>query len=231
MGDFVSGTRSITSPDHYRYVLQREEKGNPLSALRNIYHDSGELYGNEEALANVFKASGFPHPINQTNAPWYQAQGVIPGVVRMTNPLDTSNTELLKNTVIPALKDAFKSDRTRLKEYGADAWDKNTRYTPKSWVDELESDVNAGKNSFVFTSSPDKVTKALRQLGFDGIKDTGGKSGGMGHTVSIPFEPQQVRSRFAAFDPARINENNLLASRLLPFALPGLLSLPMGDNE
>lgn len=37
------------------------------------------------------------------------------------------------------------------------------------------------------------------------------------------------RSPFAAFDPARINENNLLASRLLPFALPGLLALPQDE--
>lgn len=48
---------------------------------------------------------------------------------------------------------------------------------------------------------------------------------------TVLLDPSQLRSRFAAFDPARINENNLLASRLLPFALPGLLSLPMGDNE
>jgi hypothetical protein len=38
------------------------------------------------------------------------------------------------------------------------------------------------------------------------------------------------RSRFAAFDPARVNENNLLASRLLPFALPGLLALPTDEE-
>lgn len=31
-------------------------------------------------------------------------------------------------------------------------------------------------------------------------------------TIFIPKEGKQVRSRFAAFDPARINENNLLAS-------------------
>lgn len=44
------------------------------------------------------------------------------------------------------------------------------------------------------------------------------------------FNPNQLRSRFAAFDPARVNENNLLASRLLPFALPGLLALPTDEE-
>jgi hypothetical protein len=43
-------------------------------------------------------------------------------------------------------------------------------------------------------------------------------------------KPALFRSRFAAFDPARVNENNLLASRLLPFALPGLLALPTDEE-
>ena len=43
-------------------------------------------------------------------------------------------------------------------------------------------------------------------------------------------DPSRIRSRFAAFDPARVNENNLLASRLLPFALPGLLALPTDEE-
>lgn len=52
--------------------------------------------------------------------------------------------------------------------------------------------------------------------------------------ASIPIVRSQnpsnlERSRFAAFDPARVNENNLLASRLLPFALPGLLAIPQDE--
>lgn len=73
-----------------------------------------------------------------------------------------------------------------------------------------------------------------RKLPFDvvpvkeGVSSLYGKSA---DTSYFPLEPAQLRLKNAAFDPARINENNLLASRLLPFALPGLLSLPMGDNE
>lgn len=48
--------------------------------------------------------------------------------------------------------------------------------------------------------------------------------------IRVTNRPENIRSRFAAFDPARINENNLMASRLLPFALPGLLAIPQDEQ-
>lgn len=47
--------------------------------------------------------------------------------------------------------------------------------------------------------------------------------------IRVTNRPENIRSRFAAFDPARQNESNLLASRIMPFALPGLLGLQ--DND
>lgn len=49
--------------------------------------------------------------------------------------------------------------------------------------------------------------------------------------VTAIQDPSLVRSRFAAFDPARRNENNLLASRLMPFGLAGLLGLNQYNEE
>jgi hypothetical protein len=49
--------------------------------------------------------------------------------------------------------------------------------------------------------------------------------------MSVMFNPNQIRSRFAAFDPARRNEANLLASRLMPFGLAGLLGLNQYNEE
>ena len=51
---------------------------------------------------------------------------------------------------------------------------------------------------------------------------SGGKGGGanIGHQVVIPFDPSQVRSKFAAFDPFRKNEPDLLAG-VLPLSLLG----------
>jgi len=67
-----------------------------------------------------------------------------------------------------------------------------------------------GENSYVWTSIPDKVTAELRKLGYDGILDTGGKMGGKGHTVAIPFEPGQVRSTAAKFDPKKRGQSGLM---------------------
>jgi len=204
---------SIMDPKTIDYYLQREAKGNPLTALRIMWHDSGTLYNNEEQLAKVFELAGFPYPISQKNAPWSSAQGVLTGKARLNNPLTTTDAEMIESRVIPALKQAFAKDRTRKQAYGPDQWAKNVRFTPKEWVAELEKDMAEGKNSYVWTSIPDKVTAELRKLGFDGIVDAGGKGGGAQHRVVIPFDTNQVRSRFAAFNPLKKDEPGLLKAK------------------
>ncbi|NBW69377.1 MAG: N-acetyltransferase [Betaproteobacteria bacterium] len=204
---------SIMDPKTIDYYLQREAKGNPLTALRIIWHDSGTLYNNEEQLARVFELAGFPFPISQKNAPWSSAQGVLTGKAKLDNPLVTTDTEVIESKVIPALKQAFAKDKTRKQEYGPDQWAKNVRFTPKEWVEYLEKDMAKGKNSYVWTSIPDKVTAELRKLGFDGIVDAGGKGGGAEHRVIIPFDTKQVRSRFAAFNPLKKDEPGLLKKK------------------
>ena len=211
------GVDATLSSDHFDYLM-RQHRNNPLSALREMWHDGGDLVNSPEELADIYKLAGYKAPISQSNAPWFSANGVFSGKARMDSPIDTSNADELTSKVIPALKDAFKGDRTRLKPYGADMWDKNTRFTPKQWVDELEKDVGSGANSSVWTTIPDKVTDQLKALGYDGILDTGGKMGGVGHQVAIPFAPNQVRSNFAAFDPLRKHEADLLAGAM-PFGL------------
>ena len=203
----------ITSPQHYDYVLNKEAGGNPLKALRILFHDSGALFGSEHELEDVFKAAGYPHEISQTNAPWTSAKGVMLGKMKSQNPLDTSNSEYIMNKVIPHLEKTFAKDRTKKQNYGADAWAKQTRFTPKEWVNQLKEDVSKGENSYVWTSIPDKITTALQGLGHDSILDTGGKKGGQRHQVAIPFAPEQLRSKFAAYDPERLNEKNLLAAK------------------
>ena len=214
---------SITSDDHIKFILERESNNNPLTALRKLWLESGQLHGDEEEMAKIYRLAGYPHEITQTNAPWTEAKGVLTGAARMTNPLNTQDTATLQEKVLPALKEAVKGDRTKLKR-GADPWAKESRFTPKDWVTELEQDLAAGRNSHVWTSIPDKITKALKDQGFDGIKDISGKSGaGDPQTVLIPFEPSQVRSRFAAFDPAKITSPDLLAGVAGPTVLAAAL--------
>jgi hypothetical protein len=213
---------SIAGRKHLEYVLNKESRGNPLSALRNIWGESGHLYNNPEDLAQIYKVAGYPAEILQDNAPWFDAKGVLTGKAMINNPLRTDDTEALIETVIPALRNAFKGDRTRTVKHGSDPWDKRSRYSPKEWVNELDS--TSGSNSYVWTSIPDKVTEQLKKLGYDGIIDTSGKGGGMKNQVVIPFEPHQVRSSFAAFDPMRRNEADLLGAvdyRLLPYLAGG----------
>jgi hypothetical protein len=224
-GGFVLHQSSEGAPyskSFWEYTLNREAKGNPLTALRKTYAESGMLdaYAPSE-LADIYKLAGFPYEITQTNAPWTSAKGVMTGKAMISNPINTSDTETLKETVIPFLKDQFKSDRTRVKTGGVDQWDKNTRFTPKQWVNQLEDDLSKGTNSFVWTSIPDKVTTQLEKLGFNGILDTGGKMGGEAHQVVIPFKPEQLRSRFAAFDPFR---KDVATATAMGVALPDLLA-------
>ena len=223
-GDYIlhpAGTNgSIAGDEHLNYVLQNN-KNNPLAALRDLWHDSGQLYGNEEDLNKIYQLAGYPHAISNSNAPFFSASGVLTGKANISNPLVTSNYEEISN-IIPKLENAFKRDRTTLEQYGADSWAKNTRFTPKQWVEALKNDNAKGENSYVWTSIPDKVTNELKNLGYNGILDTGGKGGGQGHQVVIPFRPNQVRSQFAAFDPARTNEPDLLA---------GAMALPIATDE
>jgi len=202
---------SIASEDHYNWLL-KNNRGNHLAALRELWHDSGSLYGNEDQLAKIYHLAGYNYPISQENAPWIEASGILPAMIKMNSPLDTLNHKELLEKVVPHLENAFKRDRSRTSLQGTDQWDKNERFTPKEWIAQLKEDVQNGKNSYAFTSIPDKITKALKGLGYDSILDTGGKMGGEGHTVAIPFEPHQVRSIFAKFDPTKQNSKKLTAA-------------------
>lgn len=197
-----------TSAQHFDELLRRE-RGNPLAALRDLWVDSGRMFDDPSQLTEVYRLAGYPHQISEANAPWTEARGVFPGMLRMRNPLRTDDVAVMTEKVLPALEKAFARDRTRAREYGADQWDKNRR-TPRQWIEEAKADYAKGENSFAWTSIPDKVTAELRKLGYDGILDTGGKMGGQGHTVAIPFEPGQVRSTAAKFDPKKRGKSGLL---------------------
>jgi hypothetical protein len=201
------------APSHYDWILKNEHKGNHLAALRDLWHDSGELVDDPSKLEEVYRLVGYPHQISQKNAPWTEAKGVMPAMLRMKNPLTTHNAEEINEKVIPHLEQAFAKDRTRkTNSSNSDMWDKNYRYTPKEWVAQLKEDMAKGDNSYAWTSIPDKVTEQLKALGYDGILDTGGKGGGQGHTVAIPFHSHQVRSKFAKFDPKHLGKADLLKS-------------------
>jgi hypothetical protein len=69
-----------------------------------------------------------------------------------------------------------------------------------------------GSNNFPQLIRPDTVA-GLRDAGYDGIKFKGTELKGWGKYAdeNIVFNPNQIRSRFAAFDPMQRNSANILA--------------------
>jgi len=94
-----------------------------------------------------------------------------------------------------------------------------------SMADPSIADMYKRGDYIVYESKP--MVDYLKSKGYDSMMLR--ESAGGPVTTMAVFDPKKLRSRFAAFDPARRNENNLLASRLLPLALPGLLFA--GDEE
>jgi hypothetical protein len=185
-------------PGGWDYEVRRNG-GNWLMAANEIWLLSGAIYGQEEQFTKVLKLAGIDGV--EYDDPYAQKSAVIPVFLSIQNPLVTSE---IPQSVIDALEK--KSRRVRHnpeKATGGDTWDKNLR-EPRSWMEELKKDHSEGKNSFVWTSIPDWVTKVLKEFGYDGIRDTGGKMGGQGHDVWIPFEENQVKSSIGnrgTYDP------------------------------
>jgi hypothetical protein len=173
-------------------------QGNPLKALVEDWLNSGNLFNEEEMFMDVLRMAGMPMSDVTYDSPTAEYPFVYKNFIAMQKPLVTSE---IPQDVVDALNAAAKTDRSRAKGAGADMWDKNTR-TLKSWVEAF----NEADNKYVWTSIPDKVTDVFRSLGYDGIVDWSGKSGGTEFPVYIPFEETQVKSALGnkgKFDPSK----------------------------
>lgn len=207
----------------YDYHI-REARGNHLAALVEEWLNSGNLFNEEHRFPDVLQLAGLSHPV-QYHDPHAVRSSVLPAYLSMRNPLDTT---AVPPAVVSALARAAGRQRPA-RRGGADFWDKNTR-DAREWARQLADDVSAGANSHVWTSIPDWVTRTLRGLGYDGIKDTGGKQGGQGHTVYVPFHPSQVKSAIAnrgSFDP---RARKLTLAREKPLTVPIHAILPDKEN-
>ena len=184
---------NTTGVGNYDYELQLtqrgyDRRGNPLKALVEGWLNGGTLYDQEGRFMEVLELAGFPVEDVTFDSPYAEFPSVYPVYLAMQSPLVTND---IPQDVVDALNAAAKRDRSRAKyESGVDAWDKNTR-TLREWVEQFNED-----DSFVWTSIPDKVTKLLADMGYDGIIDVGGKQGGATHKVYIPFGENQVKSQF-----------------------------------
>lgn len=190
-----SGKNTLAAPDHWDYEVKKAH-GNWLKAADEVWLQSGSLFGDEERFGEILKHAGLDATFD---SPSVQRPGVLPAYLNIRRPLDTA---AIPESVMSALERVAKSDRTRTKPYGVDAWDKST-ITTREWFDSLKTDQAEG-TTHAWTRVPEKVTQALQQMGYDGIKDTGGKMGGQQSNIWIAFQPEQIKSAIAnrgTYDP------------------------------
>lgn len=170
--------------------LLREHNGNAISALISSWVEDGNIYGEESKFLDVLELIGIENA--QYLDPNYRDEKVYETYLNITNPLDTSELDvgfvddleywINNNDMTPYQKESS----------GADTWDKNN-WNLNEWVDRLRDDVENG-TTHAWTSIPDAVTAYLKEQGYDGISDTGGKNGGTTHQVMIPFDSNQVKN-------------------------------------
>jgi hypothetical protein len=206
-GNEISGYRlggpdeyGLSNKDHWGTLIQRAH-GNVLEAAKEMWLSSGSLFDSEEDFMDILRTAGMDMARVSYESPWAEYPGVAAVYLKIENPLETSR---IPPNVVEALERAAGRTRKAPQQYGADTWDKSVQ-KPREWIDKLKEDIKKN-TSYVWTSVPDWVTKALKSLGYDGIKDSGGKYAGMSHTVWLPFEESQVKSAIGnvgAYDPSK----------------------------
>ena len=182
---------------HWEWVLG-EKRGNLLAAARDIWLDSGALYGREEEFIDILRFAGIKGV--EFDSPYRTHSAVLSVYLSIQNPLDTT---AIKPELVEKLRQASK--RKRAKPFDAsDMWDKR-RISGAEWMERIDEDMR-DDTLHAWTSIPDWVTDVLRAEGYDGIKDLGGKKGGPEHGVWIPFAPTQIKSATGnrgTFDPEK----------------------------
>jgi hypothetical protein len=180
--DADSGITSAVSMDW----TAKEHHGDWLAVLEEYWLSGGTLFGEEKEFIKILDHCGLSAIYDAPNDP---RSVVTPVYLNIQNPLDTDR---IPPDFVTRVHELAKKDRTKAQPYGYGAWDKST-ITLAGWVNELDTDAK-DNTSYAWTTIPEKVTKLLQSMGFDGIRDRGGKNGGTTHTVWIAFEPYQIKS-------------------------------------
>lgn len=180
----------LAGRSHFEYEL-KQAGGNAIKALYEMWVNSGAIFGEEARFTEVLRTAGIDDVVFED--PYATFPGVFPVYMNITNPLDTA---AISKKVVAALKKAAKANPAPEYTGGVDGWDKRgPRGSGENWFPYFERGLKEG-DTLAWTVVPDWVTAELKRLGYDGIKDTGGKQGGRGHEVWIPFEENQVKSIF-----------------------------------
>ena len=190
-GEEIDGYRIISdygvaTKGTWDYEL-KQARGNMLLAALEIWLNSGVLYGEESEFIKVLRMAGIDAEFNNPHATY---PAVVPVYLSISNPLVTSD---IPKDVIEALRVA--SRRRRRNTFDSrDQWDKRN-FSGKEWIEKLDYDIQNG-TTHCWTSIPDWVTDTLKALGYNGIRDVGGKYNPVKHDVWIPFYSNQIKSAY-----------------------------------
>ena len=181
-------------------------RGNALEALIDTWLESGDLYNQEDTFLEVLKLVGV------TDVEYYDPNARFEKVydvwLKIQNPFDTENIDQSFYDGLSKWIDSIDMSVYERETANADMWDKNNQ-TSESWLEKLSDDIENG-TTHAWTVIPDFVTDYLKEQGYDGIKDTGGKNGGETHTVWIPFHSEQIKSA----EPVTYDDNG----RIIPLS-------------
>lgn len=179
-------TRGLGNFDAYTI---KEQKGNYLNALVSSWLESGDLYDREADFLDVLKLVGIDNA--EYLDPNYREEKTYEVYLNITNPfVATEVTEDFADKLESWWKQQDQS-KYDLKMYSADMWDKSNMPV-EQWIDKVRDDIE-NHTTRAWTVIPDAVTDYLKENGYDGIQDEGGKKGGESHTVYIPFESNQIK--------------------------------------
>ena len=171
----------------YDYYLKNEEHNNGIKALYDVFIQDGNLFGEDMAkFKDVLALAGIKDV--EYLDPYKIDSKVYNVYLKIKNPFDTSS---ISSEIFKELDKASKHAPTQI-GYSADQWDKSN-VTPIQWMNRLKDDIKNG-TTHAWTSIPDWVTNVLKNNGYDGIVDIGGKNGGEEHQVVIPFYSNQIKN-------------------------------------
>ena len=202
--DWDGDNEFILDPDNkeanggFQWQL-KEARGNTLLALNEQWLNSGTLFNEENRFLEVLEMTGVMEEFKKIGLdsiyfkdPKARHEKVYDTYLRITNPFDTS---LIDNSFVDELTSWYEEqDESKYNKESmeSDLWDKNG-IDAYEFADRVRSDIEKG-TFHAWTSIPDSVTDYLKSLGYDGIKDLGGKNSDVGHTVWIPFSSEQIKS-------------------------------------
>lgn len=166
----------------------REARRNPLMALVDGWLQGGVLFNEEAEFLTVLRLAGMTTPVRFEH-PHATYPAVYAVYMSIQKPLVSST---VPKEVLDSLQKAAGRSRTRGNDNGYQ-WDKRN-VDARTWFRLLLDDIERSGGTNSWTVIPDWVTDVLKAFGYDGIQDTGGKQGGAGHDVWIPFEEHQVKS-------------------------------------